>query len=52
MKHNYRIIIDDLFGSEIAEFLQDHLNDMEATSPPESQHALNLTELRKPNVTF
>ncbi|HJQ48527.1 MAG TPA: GNAT family N-acetyltransferase [Amycolatopsis sp.] len=46
------IEIDDLSGEEIARFLADHLADMQATSPPESKHALDLEGLRKPEVTF
>lgn len=47
-----QIEIDDLSGPEIAEFLAEHLADMQATSPPESKHALDLDGLRKPDVTF
>ena len=46
------IRIDDLRGPEIAELLTDHLRCMAEVSPPESRHALNLEELRQPNVTF
>lgn len=46
------IEIDDLSGSEIAEFLAEHIADMKATSPPESKHALDLDGLRRPDVTF
>ncbi|MEN0083137.1 MAG: GNAT family N-acetyltransferase [Leifsonia sp.] len=31
-------------------FLQEHLDDMESTSPPESRHALDLTGLQHPHV--
>ena len=47
-----RITIDDLSGKEIAEFLEEHINDMQGISPPESKHALDLEGLRKPEVTF
>ena len=47
-----KIIIDDLSGKEIAEFLEEHINDMKAVSPPESKHALNLEGLRKAEITF
>ena len=47
-----RIIIDDLWGREIAEFLEEHINDRKGISPPESKHALDLEDLRKPEVTF
>jgi putative acetyltransferase len=47
-----KIKIDDLTGSEIISLLQEHLNDMYLTSPPESVHALDLEELRQPDITF
>jgi putative acetyltransferase len=47
-----RIVVDDLSGPEIAAFLQEHLLQMRATSPPESTHALDLSRLRRPEVTF
>ena len=43
---------DNLQGAEIAAFLQEHLEDMYASSPPESVHALNITKLRQRNITF
>jgi putative acetyltransferase len=46
------IIIDDLSGPEIAEFLEAHINEMRSVTPPESKHALDLDGLRKPEVTF
>ncbi|NJL20280.1 MAG: GNAT family N-acetyltransferase [Leptolyngbyaceae cyanobacterium SM1_3_5] len=46
------IKIDDLSGSEIAEFLEEHIRDMKSVSPPESKHALGLEGLRKPEITF
>jgi putative acetyltransferase len=47
-----RIQIDDLSGPEIAQLLQEHLQGMHLHSPPESVHALALTALRKPGITF
>jgi putative acetyltransferase len=47
-----RIRIDDLRGPEIAAFLEEHLQDMRAASPPESKHALDLEGLRRPEITF
>lgn len=44
--------IDDLCGPEIAAFLEEHLADMRAVSPPESKHALDLEGLRRPEITF
>ncbi|MEM7133021.1 MAG: GNAT family N-acetyltransferase [Chloroflexota bacterium] len=46
------IKVDDLSGPEIAEFLEEHIKDMKAISPPESKHALDLDGLRKPEITF
>src|SRR4028118_2270550 len=46
------IRIDDLSTPEIAQFLQEHLNDMKATSPPESKHALDMEGLKKSEITF
>jgi putative acetyltransferase len=46
------IRIDDLAGSEIAAFLDEHIRDMRAVSPPESKHALDLKGLRHPDITF
>src|SRR5947209_3520656 len=46
------IKIDDLTGPRIAEFLREHLENMAQNSPPESMHALNLEQLRKPDITF
>lgn len=46
------IRIDDLRGPEIAELLQEHLDEMYRFSPPESVHALDLASLRQPEITF
>lgn len=46
------ITVDDLRGSEIAGFLQAHIDDMRSISPPESKHALDLEGLRQPDITF
>jgi putative acetyltransferase len=47
-----QIRIDDLTGSEIAAFLEEHIRDMKSVSPPESKHALDLDGLRSPDITF
>ncbi|MFB2687091.1 GNAT family N-acetyltransferase [Shewanella mangrovisoli] len=47
-----KIILDDLKGPEITALLTEHLEDMRATSPPESVHALDLDGLRQPNIRF
>ena len=46
------IRVDDLTGPEIAKLLQEHLTDMRAISPPESVPALDLDDLRQPEITF
>ncbi|BFM06982.1 GNAT family N-acetyltransferase [Halioxenophilus aromaticivorans] len=43
---------DDLRGEAIANFLQQHIDDMRAVSPPESKHALDIEGLRAPEITF
>ncbi len=47
-----KIIIDDLTGSDIKSLLQEHLANMSAISPPESNHALDVDALRQPEITF
>jgi putative acetyltransferase len=47
-----KIVVDDLSGPEIAEFLNEHVQEMRSTTPPESKHALDLDGLRKPEITF
>lgn len=44
------IRIDDLSGSEIAEFLEEHIEEMRAINPV--GHALDLEGLRAPDITF
>ena len=43
---------DDLTRPEVHALLAEHLRGMHALSPPESVHALDLTGLRQPEVTF
>lgn len=47
-----QIKIDDLTQPKVADLLQQHLDDMHATSPAESVHALDLEKLRAPNIIF
>ncbi|MGJ8681791.1 GNAT family N-acetyltransferase [Paraglaciecola sp.] len=47
-----QIKIDDLTHPKIGLLLQEHLDDMRATSPPECVHALDLPKLRSPSITF
>ncbi|MET8555685.1 GNAT family N-acetyltransferase [Streptomyces sp. NPDC004959] len=46
------IAVDDLAGPAIAAFLEAHVSQLRALSPPESTHALALDGLRVPEVTF
>lgn len=46
------IRIDDLTGGEVIQLLEEHLQDMYATSPPESVHALDVEALKSPQITF
>ena len=46
------IRVDDLEGAEIVALLHEHLRSMERVSPPESRHALDLSGLRQPEITF
>ena len=45
-------IREDLAGQEIADFLREHLDYMYEISPPGTVQALDLDELRAPEVTF
>jgi putative acetyltransferase len=46
------IKIDDLTGSEVIALVSQHLHNMTLNSPPESIHALDLEQLRRPEITF
>ncbi len=47
-----QIRVDDLAGPEIRALLAEHLCNMHQLSPPESVHALDLTGLLQPEMTF
>ena len=47
-----KIEVDNLERAEVIALLEEHLQDMYATSPPESVHALDLDKLKAPEVTF
>jgi len=47
-----RIELDDLSRPEVRDLLREHLANMHELSPPESVHALDLAELRSPEITF
>ena len=46
------IRLDDLRDPRIETFMQEHLVDMRAVSPPESVHALDMAQLRQPDIAF
>lgn len=46
------IKLDDLTGTEVAELVGEHLQNMALHSPAESIHAINLEGLQKPEITF
>lgn len=46
------IRLDDIAGAEVRALLTEHLQNMHQLSPPESVHALDLTALLKPEITF
>ena len=46
------IRIEDPATPDITELLEQHLADMRAISPPESKHALDISALREPQITF
>jgi putative acetyltransferase len=46
------IALGDLTDPRVLRLLDDHLADMYATSPPESVHALDVSGLQHPDVTF
>lgn len=47
-----KIVVDDLSGPQIVEFLDAHVQEMRSVTPLESKHALDLDSLRSPEVTF
>jgi putative acetyltransferase len=47
-----KIVLDDLSGPQICDFLQEHVLHMRSITPLESKHALDLDALRQPGITF
>ncbi len=47
-----RIELDDLSRPQVHALLREHLASMHELGPPESVHALDLTQLRRPEITF
>ena len=50
--HDLQIRLDGLSDPRIEAFMQEHLKDMHATSPPESVHALDMARRRRPEIRF
>jgi len=46
------IKMDNVTSPKVIALLEDHLQSMTLHSPPESIHALDVDELRKPEITF
>ena len=46
------IKIDNLTNPDVIELIKEHLYNMSLQSPSESVHALDLNNLRKPDITF
>ena len=47
-----QIRLDDLSDPRIEAFMQEHLQDMYAVSPPECVHALDMDQLRQPDIAL
>ncbi|HEU5296561.1 MAG TPA: GNAT family N-acetyltransferase [Burkholderiaceae bacterium] len=47
-----RLELDDLIRPAVHALLEEHLSNMHDLSPPESVHALDLSKLRSPDITF
>jgi putative acetyltransferase len=47
-----RIEIDDLTRRDVLALLNEHLSNMHELSPPESVHALDVSKLRSPDISF
>ena len=47
-----QVELDDLSRPQVHDLLHEHLSNMYELSPPESVHALDLSKLRSPDITF
>jgi putative acetyltransferase len=47
-----QVELDDLSRPQVHDLLREHLSNMYELSPPESVHALDLSELRSRDITF
>ena len=52
MDQSIQILPGNLDCPEVAKLLQEHLAEMHSVSPPESTHALDLSQLKHPSVSF
>jgi putative acetyltransferase len=52
IKTAMKIVRDNLTGSAIVNLLNEHIKDMQTTSPPESKHALDVYGLQKSEAQF
>ena len=52
MGSSFDIRVDDLSGPAVQALLREHIVSMHEVSPPESIHALDVEQLRSPDVTF
>ena len=52
IREHMQIRLDDVSGFEIKQLLQEHLDNMHLHSPPESVHALDVSSLQEPDITF
>jgi putative acetyltransferase len=51
-KATMHIDIDDPARSDVLALLEEHLRNMHELSPPESVHALDVSQLKQPDITF
>ena len=49
---NITMRVDDLSGQAIRDLIARHLSGMHENSPPESVHALDVSALKQPGITF
>lgn len=46
------IVVDDLSSPQIAEFLREHVRQMRASGPLDSDHSIDLDQMREPGITL
>ncbi len=52
VRNEMELRVGNLRNKNVIALLNEHHEDMLSSSPPESVHALDLTELEKPEITF